>query len=59
MWATVVREQAAARTRRTDALEAQAEKRDKIFYILTILIAVIIFSVGAAALLWGASMLAN
>ena len=59
MWDTVVREQAAARKRRKDALEAQAEKRDKIFYILTILIAVIIFSVGAAALLWGASMLAN
>ena len=59
MWDTVVREQAAARKRHKDALEAQAAKRDRIFYILTIISAVLVFALGSAGLIWGAAFLAE
>jgi hypothetical protein len=59
MWDTVVREQAAARKRHKDALEAQAAKRDRIFYILTIISAVLVFSLGSSGLIWGAAFLAE
>jgi len=59
MWDTVVREQAAARKRHKDALEAQAAKRDRIFYILSIVFAVVVFSLGSAGLIWGAALLAE
>ena len=59
MWDTVVREQAAARKRRKDALEAQAAKRDRIFYILSIIVAVAVFALGSAGLIWGAALLAE
>jgi hypothetical protein len=59
MWDSVVHEQARARKRRKDALEAEAAKRDKIFYALTIVSAVVIFALGSAGLIWGAALLAQ
>ena len=58
MWDLVVREQAAARVRRRKALEDQAAARDKMFVILSSLLGVVVFLLGASALLWGASFLA-
>ena len=59
MWDTVVREQAAARKRHKDALEAQAAKRDRVFYIITIIFAIAVFALGSAGLIWGAAFLAE
>jgi len=59
MWESVVHEQAQARKRRKDALEAEAEKRDRIFYFLTVLGCVLIFGIGTAGLFWGAAILAE
>jgi hypothetical protein len=59
MWESVVHEQAQARKRRKDALEAEAAKRDKIFYALTIVAAFVVFAMGSAGLIWGAAILAQ
>ena len=59
MWESVVHEQAQARKRRKDALEAEVAKRDKIFYALTVIVAFIIFAVGSAGLIWVAAILAE
>jgi hypothetical protein len=59
MWDTVVREQAAARKRRKDALEEQARRRDRIFYTLTICFAVALFAIGTSVLIWGAAIVAE
>jgi|TARA_R110002124_G_C8756045_1_gene498687 hypothetical protein len=59
MWDQVIIEQAAARLRRKNALEAEAEKRDKIFYALTVLTAVVVFAIGSSGLIWGAALLAE
>ena len=59
MWDTVVREQAAARKRRKDAIEAQSKKRDSIFWALSVLLGVVIFGCGGALLLYGASKVAE
>ena len=59
MWETVIREQAAARKRRADFLNAQAQKRDKIFYLATVIIAVLVFALGTGGLFWGAAILAK
>jgi len=59
MWESVVHEQAQARKRRKEALEAEADKRDKIFYFLTILVCVILFGLGTAGLFWGAAIIAE
>ena len=59
MWDMVVHEQAQARKRRKDALEAEADKRDRIFYLLTVVACVILFGIGTAGLFWGAAILAE
>ena len=59
MWESVVYEQAKARKRRKDALEAEAEKRDRIFYFITVTLAVLVFGLGTAGLFWGAAILAE
>ena len=59
MWQTVVREQAAARKRRKDFLDAQAAKRDRVFYFITVSLAVIVFGLGTGGLLYGAAILAE
>ena len=46
MWDLVVKEQAAARKRQQEALEAQARQRDKIFWGLSVTAGVIIFVAG-------------
>ena len=59
MWESVVHEQAKARKRRKDALEAEAAKRDRIFYFLTVLFGIVLFALGTAGLFWGAAILAK
>ena len=59
MWESVVHEQAQARKRRKDILEAEAAKRDKIFYALTVVLAVAVFALGSGGLIWGAALLAE
>mgnify|MGYP003644785592 FL=1 len=59
MWESVVHEQAKARKRRKDALEAEAAKRDRIFYFITVVCAVLLFALGTAGLFWGAAILAK
>jgi len=59
MWDLVVREQAEARKRQKEALEAQAAARDRLFYGISISIAVLIFLGGTAAMIWGANEIAN
>ena len=59
MWDSVVHEQAQARKRRKDALEAQAAKRDKIFYLISVVVGVLIFGLGTAGMFWGAAILAD
>ena len=59
MWESVVHEQAQARKRRKDALEAEAAKRDRIFYFITVAAAVSLFALGTAGLFWGAAILAE
>jgi len=59
MWESVVHEQAQARKRRKDALEEEAAKRDKIFYLITVVISVLLFGIGTAGLFWGAAILAE
>jgi len=59
MWDSVVYEQAQARKRRKDALEAQAAKRDKIFYLISVVVGVLIFGLGTAGMFWGAAILAD
>ena len=59
MWESVVHEQAQARKRRKDALEAEAAKRDRIFYFITVVCAVALFALGTAGLFWGAAILAK
>jgi hypothetical protein len=54
-----VREQAEARKRQKEALEAQAASRDRLFYGLTITIAVVVFVAGTGAMIWGANEIAN
>jgi hypothetical protein len=59
MWDLVVQEQAAARVRKRKALEGEAEKRDKLFFILSVILGVTIFVVGSGFMFYGASFLAN
>ena len=59
MWESVVHEQAAARKRRKDFLDEQAAKRDRIFYFITVSVAVIVFGLGTGGLLYGAAILAE
>ena len=58
MWDLVVREQAAARVRRRKVIEEQADARDRLFVILSSFLCVVVFLLGAAALIYGASFLA-
>ena len=59
MWESVVHEQAAARKRRKDFLDEQAAKRDRVFYFITVSVAVIVFGLGTGGLLYGAAILAE
>ena len=59
MWDLVVKEQAAARIRQKEALEAQAAARDKLFWGITIALGVVIFLAGTFIMIWGVDKLAN
>jgi hypothetical protein len=59
MWELVVKETAAARVRQKEALEAQAAHRDRVFYILSVVVGVVLFVAGTALLIWGADRWAN
>ena len=59
MWESVQREMGAARARQKKALEAQAAKRDRIFYFITVAVASIVFAVGSGGLIWVAAILAD
>ena len=59
MWDLVVKEQAAARIRQKEALEAQAAARDKLFWGITIALGVVIFLAGTSLMIWGVDKLAN
>lgn len=59
MWDLVVQEQAAARVRKRKALEEEAEKRDKLFFIFSVILGVTFFVVGSGVMIYGASLLAN
>jgi hypothetical protein len=55
----VVREQAEARKRQKEALEAQAAARDRLFWGISLAIGVTVFVVGTGAMIWGVDRLAN
>jgi hypothetical protein len=59
MWDMVVAEQAAARKRHKLALEEQAEKRDKIFWLISVVLGVALVAAGTGGLIWGAAILAG
>lgn len=59
MWDLVVQEQAAARVRKRKALEEEAEKRDKLFFWVSVVIAGTIFVVGSGFMFYGVSLLAS
>ena len=58
-WEMVVAEQAAARKRHKLALEEQAEKRDKIFWLISVVLGVALVAAGTGGLIWGAAILAE
>ena len=51
MWDLVVKEQAAARMRQKEALEAQAAARDKLFWGITLALGVVIFIAGTSLMI--------
>jgi hypothetical protein len=57
MWTTVLREQAAARVRHADALKAQADKRDKIVAIISMVFGAVLFFILSGLVIFGASTL--
>jgi hypothetical protein len=57
MWTTVLREQAAARVRHAAALKAQAEKRDKIVAIISMVFGAVLFFILSGLVIFGASTL--
>ena len=59
MWDLVVREQAEARKRQKEALEAQAAARDRLFWGVSLALGVTIFVAGTVAMIWGVDKLAN
>ena len=59
MWESVVFEQAQARKRRKDALEAYAKRRDNIFYGLTLALCISVAVLGSLGLVWVAAILAE
>ena len=58
-WDMVVSEQAAARKRHKLALEEQAEKRDRLFWFISVGFFIVLLAVGTGGLIWGAAILAN
>ena len=59
LWDAVVAETAKARKRKKLALEAEAEKRDKIFWFISVAFFVVLFASVTGGLIWGAALLAE
>ena len=59
MWQTVLREQAAARVRHSKALKDQANQRDKIVYIISMVFGAVLFLILTALMIFGASTLSK
>ena len=59
MWNTVIKEQVAARQRHKEMLELQANKRDRIFWLLTVTLGVLIFLGSTGLMLWGVNEAVN
>jgi len=59
LWDAVVAETAKARKRKKLALEAEAEKRDKIFWFLSIAFFVALFATATGGMIWGAALWAG
>ena len=59
MWDLVVREQAAARTRQKEALEAAAAARDRLFWGLSLVLGLVVFVGGVSLMFWGATIIAD
>jgi hypothetical protein len=57
MWATVLREQAAARVRHAAALKAQTDKRDRIMWFVSMAFGAILFFILTGLMIFGASTL--
>jgi len=57
MWETVLREQAAARVRHATALKAQADKRDRILGIISMVFGALMFFILSGLIIFGASTL--
>tara|TARA_R110000737_G_scaffold257718_1_gene266330 strand:- start:393 stop:866 length:474 start_codon:yes stop_codon:yes gene_type:complete len=59
MWDMVVAEQAAARKRHKAALEEEAERRDKIFWVISVVAGVAVFAIGTGGLFWFAAIFSS
>jgi len=59
MWQLVVKEQAAARVRQKEALEAEAAARDKLFWGVSLTVGAIVFTGGLALMFWGLNEAVN
>ena len=59
LWDMVVSETAKARKRKKLALEEEAEKRDKIFWFLSIAFFVALFATATGGMIWGAALWAG
>jgi len=58
-WDMVVYETAQARKRHKLALEEEAEKRDKLFWLISVVSIGLLMAVGTGGLIWGAAILAG
>jgi hypothetical protein len=59
MWATVLREQAAARVRHAAALKADADKRDKVIWFISMAFGAVLFFILTGLMIFGASTLSK
>jgi len=59
MWDLVVKEQAAARQRHKEQLDAEAKARDQMFWGISLTIGALIFIVGMIGMFWGLNEMVN
>ena len=59
MWEQVVKEQGLARGRQKKLLEAEAARRDTIFWFVSLAIGVLCFLVGSSVMIWGVNEVVN
>ena len=59
MWDLVVKEQAAARKRKQEAIEEASKRRDQLFWGLSLTAGVVVFIAGLGFMFWGLDSLVN